>query len=92
MWAGGKSVNTVGNLCSKDYLSALLSTSTEKVDWGEDFEECFINNMNQIYFNDIQTSITINWENILYDEEDEPYVTEFDISPLGKKTFHYETP
>lgn len=70
----------------------LLSTSTEKIEWGEEFEECFTTNMNYIYFNETQSSITINWNDVLFDEEDNAYVTKFEITPAGKKSFTYETP
>jgi hypothetical protein len=69
-----------------------LSTSTEKINWGDEFDESFITNMNYIYFNELETKISINWKDVYFDDDDNAYITKFNFQTAGRKLVEYETP
>lgn len=86
------------NVLTQTLLSAkhLLATNTDKVEWGEDFEEAFVINMDSIYFND-DTKVELTFQyptDDNYDEDTESYVyNEFDIKFVDdKKLIHYVSP
>lgn len=96
MWGGGKSANIINELYSKDYLSPLLSTSTNKVEWGDDFNEIFSVNMDKIYFEE-DIDATIEFKKPTEEEYDEEegmyYLDSFTISIKdSKKSIEYKSP
>ena len=74
----------------------LLATNTDEVDWGKDFRNSFIVNLDEIYFSDENpVELTIEYPSEeLHDEDDDTYeITNFDIKFIDdKKVVHYECP
>lgn len=73
----------------------LLSTKTDKVEWGEDFENAFSVNMNVIYFNENDVTISFKKPTLEeFDEDENSYWTEnIDITFAGsKKAISYSSP
>jgi hypothetical protein len=88
-------VNFLTEPLTQKLLSAkhLLTTNTDKVNWGEKFSDYFAVNMDSIYFADQEVSINIDMSDIHFDEEEEEnYVTKFVIYSDGSKVGHYESP
>ncbi len=82
------------NPLTQKLLSAkhLLTTNTEKVEWGQGFQDMFSVDMNSIYFIDHDVSVSFSTKDLQADEEDElPYITRMDVH-YGKKTSEYKTP
>lgn len=88
------SVLFLTNPLTQKLLSAkhLLTTNTEKIEWGEQFTEHFDVNMNAIYMS--EKEFTLTFENKFeYDEDEElPYIEEFDVYEKSKLLFHYKSP
>jgi hypothetical protein len=83
------------NPLTQKLLSAkhLLTTNTEKVEWGKTFLEYFTVNMNSIYFSDGDTSVSFRESDMKSDEEEDlPYVDSFEIHSGGKKVADYKSP
>jgi hypothetical protein len=85
------------NVLTQRLLSAkhLLSTNTDKTDWGEAFSDAFTVNMDSVYFaDDIQSEIQFEYPTEdAYDEDQEAYlISEFDIKDADKKITHYKAP
>lgn len=85
------------NVLTQRLLSAkhLLSTNTDKTDWGDAFTDAFTVNMDSIYFtDDIQSEISFAYPSEeSYDEDMDAYeVSEFDIKDVDKKVTHYKSP
>jgi hypothetical protein len=89
------SVLFLTNPLTQKLLSAkhLLTTKTEKVNWGEDFSNMFSVNMNLIYFKDPEVTVSFTRSDVVYDDEDEFYFVEkIQISKNNKKLFDYISP
>jgi hypothetical protein len=83
------------NPLTQKLLSAkhLLTTNTERVDWGNKFLDYMSVNMNSIYFADPEVSVSFNSGDFLTDEEEElPYIKKMEIYSGGKKVADYEAP
>ena len=84
------------NICSKDYLSPLLATNTDKVEWGEDFLRAFIVNMDTIYFTeDEKVELLMHYPSEDdFDEDIEGYkINTFEIKFADeKKPITYNSP
>jgi len=84
------------NPLTQKLLSAkhLLTTKTEKVDWGTKFSDYFSVNMNSIYVMDPEISIEIKkipkaeWD----EDEEQPYADVIDIYQNEKHLFTYNSP
>jgi hypothetical protein len=88
------SVLFLTNPLTQKLLSAkhLLTTNTEKVNWGENFSEYFDVNMNAIYFSERECTVMFK-NKFEYDEEEElPYIEEFDIYEKSKFITTYKSP
>jgi hypothetical protein len=88
------SVLFLTNPLTQKLLSAkhLLTTNTETVNWEKDFIEYFEVNMNLIYFADKECTVIFK-NKFEYDEDEElPYITEFDVYEKSKLLFHYNSP
>lgn len=90
-------VNKLTEPLTQKLLSAkhLLSTKTDKVEWGENFEDAFAVNMNAVYFNDNEVTISFKKPNSdELDEEEEMYWTDkLSITFAGsKKAIEYVSP
>lgn len=74
----------------------LLSTKTDKVNWGEDFTEIFKVNMNSVYFvQDAECTVSISKpKSEDFDEDEEMYFTnKLNILMSGKKkSVEYDSP
>jgi hypothetical protein len=91
---GLTAVNFLTEPLTQKLLSAkhLLTTNTVKVEWGDVFNEYFNVNMNSIYFADSEISIVFN-DQFEYDEDDElPYIKEFEIYDKSKLIGVYNSP
>src|SRR5690606_27050914 len=84
------------NPLTQRLLSAkhLLTTNTDKVDWGEKFLEFFSVHMNKILLNDPEHTVVIEKKNIIMDDEDEelPYTEHISVYLGNKKLFDYNSP
>jgi hypothetical protein len=88
-------VNFLTEPLTQKLLSAkhLLTTNTEKVAWGDIFEEKFLISMNLIYFADNEINIVFNKSDIQHDEEDDmSYIEKFKIYEKSKLIADYEAP
>jgi len=95
---GLNAVYLLTNPLTQRLLSAkhLLSTNTEKVDFGEDFNEAFTVNLDKIYFNELSDTI-IEFDLPAaddYDEDMDTYlIRKIKVTDLEtKKSFEYESP
>lgn len=74
----------------------LLSTKTDKIDWGDDFNEVFSVNMNTIYFlQDVECSVSfVKPSSEEFDEDEEMYYTDtLNILMAGsKRSVEYKSP
>jgi len=70
----------------------LLSTNIDKVNWGEKFKDIFMINMDSIYFNETDSSISFDFPTEYDEDEDMFFINEFKISTGTKKTIVYESP
>jgi hypothetical protein len=88
------SVLFLTNPLTQKLLSAkhLLTTKTDKVEWGQQFLEHFSVNMNSIYFTDSDVSIAFSGDFKLDEEEETPYIDEFEIYLNNKKIGDYKSP
>jgi hypothetical protein len=89
------SVMLLTNPLTQKLLSAkhLLTTNTEKIDWGKDFMDHLYVNMNSIYFSDPDASVVFSAKGIKADEEeDSDYIKEFSIYSGSKKIADYRSP
>ena len=92
------SVLLLTNVLTQRLLSSkhLLSTNTDKIDWGEDFNRAFVVNMDSIYFSeDEKCEIIFKYPSEDdYDEDNEGYlIKSFDIKfSEDKKPVHYNVP
>lgn len=84
---GITAVNYLTNPLTQMLLSAkhLLSTNTDKIEWGEDFENVFITNMNTIYFNDVDAMIILNKEDFQIDDNEDIFIQKFKFIPAFEK-------
>jgi len=84
------------NPLTQKMLSAkhLLSTNTNKVEWGTEFEEYFTIDMNNIYLTDSEVYIVIDTKDIIDNEEDnDRYIKKLKIvGKRGKLILSYESP
>jgi hypothetical protein len=88
------SVLFLTNPLTQKLLSAkhLLTTKTDKVDWGQQFHDHFSVNMNSIYFTDSDINIVFSGDFKLDEEEETPYIDEFEIYSNNKKIGDYKSP
>jgi len=90
------SVLLLTNPLTQRLLSAkhLLTTNTDKVEWGPKFLEYFSVNMNSIYLTDPDQTIILNKKFIIDDDEEEEqvYIQQFDINIGNKKLLEYKSP
>ncbi len=98
------SVLLLTNPLTQKLLSAkhLLTTKSEKIEWGPKFLELFNVNMNTVNTLDTEVSISINRNDIRYDEEDNLYYidtedensksTVIEIFQNNKKVLDYNLP
>ena len=92
------SVLLLTNILTQRLLSAkhLLATNTDKVEWGDDFDDAFTVNMDSIYFSDdTKTELTIKYPtDDDYDEDTDSYaLSEFEIKFVDdKKTVNFVSP
>lgn len=73
----------------------LLSTKTDKIDWGEEFKNTFTINLNAVYFSDIETDISFKIpDSDDYDEDEEMYKIPgfYYTTPDAKKPAYYQSP
>jgi hypothetical protein len=84
------------NPLTQRLLSAkhLLTTNTDKVNWGDKFLEFFSVHMNQIFLNDPDHSVIIDKKTIIMDDEDEdlPYTEKIAVYIGNKKLFDFNSP
>jgi hypothetical protein len=84
------------NPLTQRMLSAkhLLSTNTNKVEWGEEFEEYFTIDRDNILLSDSDVNIVIDIKDVLEDEaQNLRYINKFKItSKRGKLLVDYESP
>lgn len=69
----------------------LLSTNTDVVEWGEDFSNTFIIDLNHIYFTDNETKIIIKKKNLKENEDEQIFVDKITIKN-GKKEYEFKSP
>ena len=92
------SVLLLTNPLTQKLLSAkhLLTTKTDKVEWGEKFLEFFSVNMNGIYFNEPDlTLVAVKGDAEDEDELDDeelPFIKSFELFQNGKKVLEYTLP
>jgi hypothetical protein len=88
------SVLYLTNPLTQKLLSAkhLLTTNTDKVAWGEKFQEVFVVNMNSIYFSDFDISVSFSADFKLDEDEEVPYIDRLEIYSNSKKLFDYDSP
>ena len=89
------SVLFLTNPLTQKLLSAkhLLTTNTEKVEWGEKFSKYFSVDMNSIYFSDPDISVVFKGSDMKADdEEDMPYLSRLEIYSGSKKMDEYDMP
>lgn len=89
------SVMYLTNPLTQKLLSAkhLLTTNTEKVDWGQGFSEAFSVDMNSIYFSEQDVSVSFTTRDMQADEEEDlPYIARMDVHTGPKKKSEYRTP
>jgi hypothetical protein len=89
------SVLFLTNPLTQKLLSAkhLLTTNTEKVEWGDDFRKYFNVDMNSIYFADPEISVSFSSRDFQTDDEEElPFVTKIDVLSGSKKIAEYKAP
>jgi hypothetical protein len=88
------SVLYLTNPLTQKLLSAkhLLTTNTDKVEWGEKFQEVFVVNMNSIYFSDFDISVSFSADFKLDEDEEVPFVDKLEVYVNSKKLFDYDSP